>query len=110
MTLFELKDLLLTIGPPAFHYFAAGQTGNYILWAEDGESDSVNADDEKQNQSLQGTIDYFTKKEFDPIVDEIQDKLNSANIAWRLISIQHEKDTGYIHFEWLWEVDGVGES
>lgn len=107
MTLQELRDLLLTIGPPVFHYSAAGQTGNYIVWAEDSEGDSVHADNKKTEQVLQGTIDYFTKAEFDPVVKQIQDKLNEAEISWRLNSIQHERDTGYIHYEWVFEVEEV---
>jgi hypothetical protein len=104
MTLQSLKSLLLTIGPPVFHYFASGQTGNYIVWAEDGEGASGHADGQKTTQIIQGTIDYFTKTEFDPIMEQIQEKLNGSDIAWRLSSIQHEKDTGYIHYEWVWEV------
>lgn len=104
MTLQGIRDLLLNIGPPVFHYFASGQTGNYIVWAEDGEGASDHADGQKTTQIIQGTIDYFTKTEFDPVFGYIQDKLNSADIAWYLNSIQHEKDTGYIHFEWVWEM------
>lgn len=104
MTLQSLKDLLLAIGPPVFHYFASGQTGNYIVWAEDGEGASGHADNKKTTQVVQGTIDYFTKTEFDPVVEQIQSALNSADIAWRLNSVQHEQDTGYIHYEWVWEM------
>ena len=108
MRLVDLRDLLLTIGPPIYHYFAAKEKGNYIVWAEDGEGASNHADDEKTIQVIQGTIDYFTRKEFDPVVEQLQNTLNSADITWKLNSIQHEQDTGYIHYEWLWEVDGVG--
>lgn len=104
MKLQDLRDLLLAVTPNVFHYDASGQTGNYIVWAEDGEGASGHADGQKTTQVIQGTIDYFTRTEFDPVVDEIQDKLNSVDIAWRLNSIQHEKDTGYIHFEWVWEM------
>jgi len=104
MTLQELRDLLLTIGPPAHHYFAKKEKGNYIVWAEDGEGDSGHADNQKTTQVLQGTIDYFTKTEFDPVVEQIQDKLNQAEISWRLNSVQYEEDTGYIHYEWVWEL------
>lgn len=104
MTLQELKDILLTIGPHVVHYEASKQTGNYIVWAEDGEGASGHADNKKTTQVIQGTIDYFTKDEFDPVVKQIQEKLNEAEIAWRLNSIQHERDTGYIHYEWVWEM------
>jgi len=104
MTLQRIKDLLLAITPNVFHYFASGQTGNYIVWAEDGEGDSVSADDKKVEQSLTGTIDYFTKTEFDPVIKQIQDKLNEADISWKLNSVQYEEDTKYIHYEWVWEL------
>lgn len=104
MTLQEIRDVLLTVGPPVFHYFASGQTSNYIVWAEDGEGISGHGDNKKTTQVISGTIDYFTKDEFDEIVEEIQNKLNSLNIAWRLNSVQTEEDTGYIHYEWAWEM------
>lgn len=104
MTLQGIRDLLLNIGPPVSHYFASGQTGNYIVWAEDGEGASGHADGQKTTQIIQGTIDYFTKTEFDPIMEQIQEKLNGSDIAWRLSSVQYEKDTGYIHYEWVFEV------
>ena len=110
MTLNNLKDLLLTIGPPVFRYFATGQTGSYIVWAEDGEGDAVHADGQKVERALTGTIDYFTKTENDPVVKQIEDVLDSDDgISWYLNSVQYEQDTGYIHFEWVWEVDGSGQ-
>ena len=104
MTLQEIRGLLLTIMPNVFHYFASGQTGNYIVWAEDSEGDSIHADDGKTEQVIQGTIDYFTKTENDPAATQIQDKLTEKEISWRLNSVQYEQDTGYIHYEWVFEV------
>lgn len=104
MQLSDLRDVLLEIEIPVFHYEAYQQTGNYIVWAEDGEGQSGHADNHKTTQVMAGTIDYFTKTEFDPIVETIQEKLNSIDIAWRLNSVQYEKDTGYIHYEWTWEM------
>jgi hypothetical protein len=104
MTLVELRDLLLTIMPNVYHYTADKQKGNYIVWAEDTQSGAGYADNHMTTQVLQGTIDYFTKTEFDPVSDQIQEKLNSVDIAWSLNSIQHEEETGYIHYEWVWEM------
>ena len=53
MTLQGIRDLLLNIGPPVFHYFDSGQTGNYIVWAEDSEGDSLHADGRKTEQVTQ---------------------------------------------------------
>ncbi len=104
MTLLDLRNLLLTITPNVYHYKACEVKEQYIVWAEDGEAGSVNANDEKEDQVIQGTIDYFTKTEFDPNFELIQDKLNSANLSWRLNSIQYEEETSFIHYEWTWEM------
>ena len=105
MELVDLRDALITIGPPVSHYEAHKQTDNYIVWAEDGEGQSGHADNHKTIQVVSGTIDYFTKIEFDPVVGLIQNKLNSIDIAWKLNSVQGpEKGTGYIHYEWTWEM------
>jgi hypothetical protein len=110
MTLNNLKDLLLTIGLPVFHYFAANQTGSYIVWAEDGEGDAVHADGRKVERAITGTIDYFTKTENDPVVQQIEDALDTDDsLAWQLNSVQYEQDTGYIHYEWAFEIDGAEE-
>jgi hypothetical protein len=105
MKLADLRDLLLTIGVPVSHYNASEQPDSYIVWAEEGPGNSEYADNQMNNQSLQGTIDYFTKIEFDPNFDLIQEKLDFAEeLAWELNSIQHEEDTGYIHYEWVSEL------
>ena len=104
MTLVDLRDLLLTIGVPVYHFKVLQQTDSYIVWAEDGQGSSAYADNKMVLQGVQGTIDYFTKEEFDTNFDLIQSKLNSADIAWSLNSIQHEEETGYIHYEWVWEM------
>jgi len=109
MTLQNLRELLLTIGPPVFHYFADKQKGSYIIWAEDGEGDTVHADGQKVERVITGTIDYFTNTENDPVVGQIESALDSDDgLAWTLNLVQYEDDTGYIHYEWVWEVDGVG--
>ena len=110
MTLQSLKTLLLAIGPPVFRYFATGQTGPYIVWAEDGEGDTVHADGRKVERAITGTIDYFTKTENDPVVQQIEDALDTDDsLAWQLNSVQYEQDTGYIHYEWAFEIDGAEE-
>lgn len=104
MKLVDLRDALLMIIPDTFHYHAHEKPDKYIVWAEDTESNSSHADDHKENQVIQGTIDYFTKTEFDPNFELIQKKLNSLEITWRLNSIQYEDETEYIHYEWIWEM------
>lgn len=105
MTLNDVKNALLTVGPPVSHHAAFEQPNKYIVWAEDNQSDAVWADGKMQEQAIQGTIDYFTKVENDPNVQKIQDALNDADISFQLNSIQYEDDTRFIHYEWTFEVE-----
>lgn len=103
-----IPEILLTVTDNVSHYKAMNQTDKYIVWAEDSEGESVEGDDRKINQSIQGTIDYFTKEEFDSNVDKIQDVLKDACISFYMNSVQYEdrddSGTGYIHYEWVFEV------
>lgn len=105
MTLTDIRDLLLTITTNVYHYKAWEQPSSYIVWAEDGQGASSHSDNRMQLQAIQGTIDYYTKIEFDPVFDLIQKKLNTIDLSWMLNSIQNEEDTGYTHYEWAWEVE-----
>lgn len=106
MKLSDLRDVLLEVLPDVFHYEAWAKPDKYIVWAEDTEASSLNVDDTKEEQIIQGTIDYFTKTEFDNTVVLIQQKLNSIDVAWQLSSIQYEEDTKFIHYEWVFEFVG----
>lgn len=99
-----IKNALLSTGIPVSHYSATKKSDKYIVWTEDGQSDALWADGKMVAQTIQGTIDYFTKSEYDRNVDKIQTALNDADIPFRLNSIQYEDDTGFIHYEWTWEV------
>lgn len=86
------------------HYEALRQNDYYAVWAEDSEGDSVAGDNRKIAQAIQGTIDYYTKNDMDERVDKIQGALKNACISFYLNSVQYEDETGYIHYEWVWEV------
>lgn len=102
--IYKVRDALLQVSRDVWHYEAQRKKEKYIVWAEDSESSASHRDNCKSNQTIQGTIDYFTKVDGDENVDKIQDALDTANIVYRLNSIQYEEETGYIHFEWVWEV------
>lgn len=79
----------------------------YAVWAEDSEADSFHADNRKSEQKVSGSINYFTKTEYDSVVDDIQDCLDVNRLSWYLSSVQYESETGLIHFEWRWEIGEV---
>lgn len=74
----------------------------YVVWAETGEESSFHAGNHKQEQQLTGVVDLYTKKEFDPLADSIQQILNGENVGWRLTSVLYEEETNLIHYQWDW--------
>ena len=106
MRLVDIRDLFRAILPGAvFHYRADSiKRDKYIVWAEDNQSGASYADNKTKSITLQGTIDYFTKTEYDSLVNTIQKTMNDSKMTWRINSIQYEDDTKYFHHEWVWEV------
>lgn len=99
-----IPETILKVSKNVGHYEAFKKTDQYIVWAEDAEGSSLEGDNKKLNQSIQGTIDYFTKEDMDPAVDRIQAELKAADISFYLNSVQYEEETQYIHYEWVFEV------
>lgn len=106
MTLDSVKTALLTVTQRVYRYTAiSSPTFPYIVWAEDGQSDSLHGDGVMINQTIEGTIDLFSKIPDDPMIGQIQSALNDAGIGFRLNAVQFEQDTRVIHHEWVWNID-----
>lgn len=99
----KIKEALVSTGLEVFHYFGRPKKERYIVWAEDGEGDSLRTDNGRTEKVLTGTADLFTKTEGDAAVRKIEEALELAGISFYLNSVQYEDETGYIHFEWRWE-------
>ena len=79
------------------------KSSRYFVWQEDGAND-LYADNGHGEAAVQGTTDLYTKQEFDPWADQLGEALSSYGITWCLSSVQYEEDTGFWHWEWVWEV------
>lgn len=77
----------------------------YFVWQEDGRNDLI-ADGTHVETAVTGTTDLFTKQEFDPWSAAFEAALDAIGIAWSFSSFQRESDTGFLHYEWNWEVTG----
>lgn len=100
----KVRDVLLSTCSNVYHYESNNPQGTYIVWMENGEGNSLSVDDEKNIQVITGTIDMFTKNEYDKLIDDLQESLDSNKISYRLESVQYEEDTEYIHYSWRFEV------
>ena len=110
MNLVDVKNVFEPILPDAvFHFEAFNKPNQYIIWAEDGQAGASFADDTMQEQVIEGTVDLYTKIDFDPLFDAIQRAMNKSGMSWYLNSTQYEEKTKYIHYEWVWQVgDDLG--
>lgn len=109
MLLSEFRDKLLTLNIKLFHFEASDISDQYLVWAEQGQSDASYKDNKMSLQIIDGTLDYFTRVEYDDNIGRIQSVLNDGIISWELNSIQYEPATKLIHYEWYWKlVDPFG--
>ena len=99
----KLYEPFLALQCPVSHY-SRMTTFPYVVWAESGEDTSFNSNNRKSEQQLTGVVDLFTKTEFDPLADDVQNILESEEIGWRLATVQYEDETGLIHYQWEWWV------
>lgn len=104
MTLNDIKTVLTATGYKFAHYaWSRSPAGDYGVYAEDGAND-LNADGEHAEKALQGTVDYFTRDDTGTPKATIEAALEGLNVPWYLNTIQYEDETGYIHYEWVFEV------
>ena len=79
------------------------ESARYFVWAETGANDLM-AGGGHAERAVSGTTDLFTKVEFDPWAEALEDSLSRYGIAWSLVSVALEEETGFIHYSWDWEV------
>ena len=102
----ELKSALNGTGLLFTHFgWSKAPSGDYGVYAEDGANDLI-ANGKHSERVLQGTVDYFTRDDSGTPKTTVETALDGAGIAWYLNSVQLEEDTGYIHYEWVFEVRG----
>lgn len=92
-----------------YHYYRPVKTIPCLIWAETGEDNSFNSDNHKSEQRIIGTVDCFTKTEFDTLLDGVQSTLDTLGLTWTLDAVQYEEETNLIHYTWSWGVIADGE-
>ncbi len=109
MGLKKVRDALLTVTDKVYHYEAWEESDKYIVWAEDSYHKTLSGDGQTMERYAEGTIDYFSREEYDPAVTEIMDALERADIPHYLNTVQWHQEEDYIHHEWVFEVRVHGE-
>lgn len=98
----DLQTLLSSTNYKFAQYgWSKAPSGDYGVWADDGAND-LYAGDIHAEHANQGTIDYYTRDASGTPKTTIEAVLDGV-VAYYLNSIQYENDTGYIHYEWVYE-------
>ena len=95
---------LATVSNNVFHYTRPPkQAAPFIVWAEDSEEGSFNASNHKAEQIIHGVVDLYTKTEFDPLCDAVQNAMLALDgCGFAIRAVQYEDETCLIHYTWEW--------
>lgn len=100
----KIKETLLTVTQDVYHYKALNKKDRYIVWAEDGSGNQLNANNTRRQFTVTGRINLYSRTAGDPYILAIEAALVRAKISFKLDSVQYEEETGYIHHIWDFEV------
>lgn len=86
----------------AFAWAAPPQTEAWGVLSIDGGFDLA-GDDGHAEDALEGTIDLFTRRLGSADFSAVDGCLKKLDICYRLNSVQYERDTRLLHYEWVWQ-------
>ena len=98
-----IGETFAAVTPNTYHYWRPRLQAPFLEWAEDG-GNGFETDNHKAEQGITGKVDYYTQTEFDPVVDQVQEAMESMEMAWELTDALYEEETNLIHYSWDWEV------
>lgn len=96
----ELAEEFRLVSDVIHHYKRVETEAPFGVWAEQYEENSNYADNQKTEFGIHIQLDYYTKTEFDPVIDAIQNYMTGKGYAWNLDSVLFEDETNLIHYTW----------
>lgn len=100
--LIQIKNALTAVSSKCYHYHAPNQkTPAYIVWAEES-VEALHGDNKFAEGAIGGTVDAFSKTEFDSLFDDVPAAIEGIGGSVQLNSVTYETDSGLIHYEWVW--------
>lgn len=102
-TLKAFGEKLDTLGVTVRHYTRRQAKPPFVVWQEDGTED-FSADDRHSEGLATGSLDYYTKTEYDPVAEQISTLLEVTADGWELVAVLYEEETGLIHYSWDWKL------
>lgn len=103
-TLKKFGETLAELPVSVFHFRRSKMSPPYAVWQEDGEGESLLAENRRAEPVIAGSLDYYTKTEFDPVVEQINQLLEQHADGWELVTVLYEEETHLMHYSWDWEL------
>lgn len=103
MTWYETIIVAHTAVTDAVSHNERMKSDRYFVWGEMGQDD-LEASNIHAEKAVTGYTDLYTKIEFDPWKDQLEESFDKYGIFWSLNSVQYEEETGFTHYEWYWSV------
>lgn len=96
MTVQEIQRILVAIDPDVHHYDCATDGSNFTVWME-YERIVLHADDGGAELGWKFEVDRFTKDEYDPVVELLEQALlTHDSITLMNHTVQYDQTSGYI--------------
>lgn len=95
MTVQEIKTLVTAADPGAKHYESTKAGSNYTVWMEYERTGMPGDDIHEEGWKFQ--IDRYTKQEYDPVAEAIEQALKDQPGVAFTYMVEYERDTRYIH-------------
>lgn len=89
----------------AYQGWSRAPDGDYGVWGEDYGRDFV-ANGIHSERGTRCYVMLFTRDATQTPRKTVEAALNGLRCSWKLNSVQYERDTGYVHYEWLLGIFG----
>ena len=95
-----MDKILAALIPYNFRAFAWSHApaDNYGVVSMDGRNDMVSHIETSQT----GTVDWFSRNPKSDIPQTVEGVFEALGVSWYFNSLQYENDTGFLHWEWVW--------
>lgn len=85
----------------------APQSGSYIVYALEGEGDTLWGDGMQLHQVITGSVDLYCRDNDRTDFNKVQTALAASGLSWDLYSIQREATNRLVHYEWVFEMEKI---
>lgn len=103
----ELVTALKGTGIPFAEYgWSTRPTGAFGVVQLERSVETLEGDNEIQNRAFEGSVDLYMPTRDKTLIGKVKEVLIAqCDGAFTLSSIQHEEETGLLHYEWVFQLE-----